>query len=447
MNFLDSLVLPQSAEHIELLHYMLMLILFLFIPFISIEFGGTFLSLLYKRKAVKYGNELYLKFAKDIIDTVTINKSVGVILGIMPLLTIIIIFAQLLHKSGVMTVSILSMSLLFEIVGLILIYSYKYSLSFNNIFDSLKNVNISDPSVDEDIKKLSRGTFNLSVKAGRYGFLFLLAAIWLFVSGFTLALYPGSWENQNIFSVIFSAAALIRLLSFASAALALTGGTILFVFFYWDGGKQNLNPEYSDYVKTQSIKVTFSFSILIPLFIFINLIFLPVTAVSGFIFLLAVIGMLLLFLAYHYLYAMIRNGELRFSGHLFFALLFSIIAIIVQDQLAMGNATELQSKKLSSEYEVHLAELKGTDAGVEKLNGKEIYDVRCAACHRFDVKLVGPAHKDVLPKYEGKLNQLVAFIRNPVKVDPAFPPMPNPGLKPQEAQAVAEYLLEEMKKK
>jgi cytochrome c len=48
----------------------------------------------------------------------------------------------------------------------------------------------------------------------------------------------------------------------------------------------------------------------------------------------------------------------------------------------------------------------------------------------------------VLPKYAGNKEQLVAFIRNPVKVDPAYPPMPNPGLKPNEADAVAAYLLE-----
>ena len=48
---------------------------------------------------------------------------------------------------------------------------------------------------------------------------------------------------------------------------------------------------------------------------------------------------------------------------------------------------------------------------------------------------------DVLPKYDGKEAQLVAFIRNPGKIDPAYPPMPNPGLRPNEAEAVAEYLL------
>ena len=94
----------------------------------------------------------------------------------------------------------------------------------------------------------------------------------------------------------------------------------------------------------------------------------------------------------------------------------------------MTNATKNQSLVLSTEYDKILAELKG-DGTVAVLSGKEIYDVRCASCHKFEQKLVGPAHFDVLPKYVGKQAQLIAFIRNPVKVDPAYPPMPNPGLK------------------
>ncbi len=50
----------------------------------------------------------------------------------------------------------------------------------------------------------------------------------------------------------------------------------------------------------------------------------------------------------------------------------------------------------------------------------------------------------MIPKYAGKEAQLVAFIRNPVKVNPDYPPMPNPGLKPNEAKAVAKYLLDRL---
>jgi cytochrome c len=63
-------------------------------------------------------------------------------------------------------------------------------------------------------------------------------------------------------------------------------------------------------------------------------------------------------------------------------------------------------------------------------------------CHRFEEKLVGPALATVLPKYN--VESLKAYILNPVKVDPAFPPMPNPGLTPAQAAAVAAYELEHL---
>src|SRR5690554_3453548 len=133
MEFLDNLVLPQSSEHIELLHYMLILILFLFVPFISMVFGGTILSLIYEKKGMDEGNRLYLKFSKDIIGMLTINKSVGIILGIIPLLTSVLVFAQLLHKADVPTVSYLIASFFLTSIAIILIYTYRYSVSFKNI--------------------------------------------------------------------------------------------------------------------------------------------------------------------------------------------------------------------------------------------------------------------------------------------------------------------------
>jgi cytochrome c len=74
--------------------------------------------------------------------------------------------------------------------------------------------------------------------------------------------------------------------------------------------------------------------------------------------------------------------------------------------------------------------------------GKEVFETVCMTCHRMDERLVGPPLRIVLPKYEGKMEELVAFIRNPVKVNPEYPPMPNPGLPLADIRAVAAYLLQ-----
>ena len=107
----------------------------------------------------------------------------------------------------------------------------------------------------------------------------------------------------------------------------------------------------------------------------------------------------------------------------------------------MTTSTKFQSAALSEQFDKYYAELKGEGKTVQ-INAAELYQVKCGACHSWDKKIVGPPHKDVIPKYVGKEAQLVAFIRNPIKVNPDYPPMPNPGLKPAEAQAIAKYLLE-----
>ena len=74
-------------------------------------------------------------------------------------------------------------------------------------------------------------------------------------------------------------------------------------------------------------------------------------------------------------------------------------------------------------------------------NGEDIFNAKCSACHEFGVKKVGPAYKDVLPKYESDRAKLLSFVLNPQKMDPAFPPMPNQGLKPAEADSITAYIM------
>lgn len=442
MEFLDSLVLPQSSEHIELLHYMLMLILFLFIPFISIIFGGACISLYYRRKGVNESHPVYLKFAKDIIEMLTINKSMGIILGIVPLLTSVLVFAQLLHTADVSSVSYLTISFFLTSVGLILIYAYRYSLSFKNIFDSVKDFKTDDEDVKYEIAIFRKGNLSLSNKSGWYGITLLFSAMWIFVAALTLSTYPDKWGNESILYLLFSFEVLTRFLHFIAASFALSGAAILFGFFYWEGGRKNLSQDYSEFVRKTSVKISFTAALFQPFLLLINLFVLPGDALSASVFGYSFIALLLLFIAYHYLYAIIKESNVKYGGKVFYFILFALFALIITDQLAMANATKKHSAVLSNEFDQFLASLKGTEAGVEQLSGKEIYQVRCASCHQFDRKLVGPPHDEVLPKYEGKKEQLVAFIRNPVKVDPAYPPMPNPGLRPFEAEAVATYLLE-----
>jgi cytochrome c len=443
MEFLDKLVLPQSAEHIELLHYMQSLILILFIPFISVVFGGLIVSLYYRRKGLKFSDSKELTYAKDVIEFVTIKNSVGVILGIVPLFTSILIFAQLLHTAEVGTVGYLALSFLLITVGLIMTYVYRHSFTISRLFSTIGDTKLNNQVVDNDFEKLKNSSDTLASKNGRWAIVFLFAGIWFFIGALTTATNFSVLSFSGVFYLLISPKVLLNLLIFISLAFTLTGSAVLFGFLYWKEDKKP-DGDYLQFLKMKSAKIALYFAIPLPVLLAINIYSIPESFLSVSVFFYGIASLLLIFLALHLIYMILQHNKHNYSAALFFTVIFAVFALVIKDQMAMTNATATHSLVLSKQFDEILSELRGT-GGIEEISGKELYDVRCASCHRFDQVLVGPAHKDVLPKYVDNEAQLVAFIRNPVKVDPAFPPMPNPGLKPQEAQAVAKYLMETYK--
>lgn len=441
MEFLNNFVLPQSAEHIELLHYMLLIILFLFLPFISILFGGILLSVVYKNKAEKNNDNFYLRLSKDIAEITTINKSVGFIFGVAPIITAIIIYAQLLHNSAITNLNYLVISLIFVTVALIFIYSYKYSLSFNRILGIISDKNISDPFVVEDVNRLINESTSISRKAGSFGLFFLFIGIWFFITALTISSIYSAWNIDSFIGGLFSWQVLSRFIYYIFFSLSIAGGMVLFIFLEDEKTKHVKDEAYSLFVKQKVLRVTFFSAVFIPFFALLSLFGLPQSALTGTVFIYAIISLIFLFLGYHFLYLLTKEIKGTTAALLFFTLIFSVAAFIISDQKAMASSTQVHSAMLSAEFDKYFAELKGEGKTVT-INAAEIYQVKCASCHKWDQKLVGPAHMDVIPKYAGKESQLIAFIRNPVKVDPAYPPMPNPGLKPNEADAIAKYLLE-----
>src|SRR5690606_37920543 len=132
--------------------------------------------------------------------------------------------------------------------------------------------------------------------------------------GFSLAILSDRWESVSGLYSLFSLAVLARFIHFLITAFAITGGAILFAFFYWEGGK-TLDGEYHAFVKRTALRITFAAAFLQPLFLVINIVTLPQNALSGSVFGYAALSLILIFAAYHFLYAMIKEGHIKYSGH------------------------------------------------------------------------------------------------------------------------------------
>ncbi len=410
-------------------------------------FGGTFLSLFYRHKGHKENNKTYLLFSKDIIEVVTISKSIGIILGIVPLLTAVLIFSQLLHLGNTTAVVYLSVSFLLVIAALTLIYTYRYSTKFSSIFNSLNEIKVKDSSVMNEIAKLKESSTRVSHSSGIYGLILLFLSIWFFTSGVTIATFPKEWSEGSFLSILFSWQVLVRLVFFLIMAFAFTGGTVLFRYFYWEGGKKDLNDDYREFVRKTAVVHTLYPLLALPLFLAFILYSLPDAALSGSVFGYSSLALLLMFLTYNLLYSMIKNANVNHTGILYMTLIAIIMSLIIKDQLAIDNVTAEQSVILNNKYEEVMAQLTGEGSKPKAINGEDIFKNICSSCHAFDHKVVGPPYQQTMPKYEGKMDQLVAFILNPKQNNPGYPPMPNPGLRPDQAQAVAKYIMETYQEK
>jgi mono/diheme cytochrome c family protein len=143
--------------------------------------------------------------------------------------------------------------------------------------------------------------------------------------------------------------------------------------------------------------------------------------------------------------ASLRAPAPRYNAVAFVMVLAVFVLSSTYDVRAMANANrehavllEQQAEKERLEREAHIDQLIAEASGANV--GEETFNKVCMQCHRFNEKLVGPALAAKLPSYN--LETLKAFIANPVKKDPAFPPMPNPGLNTVQIEAVAKYVLE-----
>jgi cytochrome c551/c552 len=105
-----------------------------------------------------------------------------------------------------------------------------------------------------------------------------------------------------------------------------------------------------------------------------------------------------------------------------------------------------QSQPLTS----RLATLQGKPAAepqpkaepvVDLKHGEQVYNSVCSACHEWDKRKVGPPYNDVVPKYQGNVAELKAFIQNPHRINPDYPTMPNLGLSERDINDVAHFLL------
>lgn len=443
MDFLDNLALPQSQHHIELLSYMLMLTYIILMPYLALLLGSTFLSVLFNRKGRVYNNSIYIKFSKDLIDLVTINKSAAFALGIIPMVSVALGYTQLLSGSGTNVTENIIFSLILLVAALVSIYTYKYSFHMSSILDLVKLGDDSEDKIKKDFEVYRLKLNNLLLKSGPIGLIFLIIAIYIFIGSVQVASNSARWETDvAISNLIYSTETLIAFLYFISASLVITSIGVLYVLFRPGSEYRLKENNYTKYIKEFSLKTALIFTLVLPILYALSFTSIPKNALTYSAFGIVIFVLFFLLLLSILLYSMLKDSNLKFRTNAMFIVLILFSLIAVQEQTAFDTSSQLHAKTLVknyNEYQIAFKESMGIEAVV--ISGEDIFKGRCVACHSFDNKIVGPPYKETLKKYDGDLESLVNFIYSPTRINLDFPPMPNQGLKKKEAEAIAEYIV------
>lgn len=443
MELFNSIVVPVPGAHLTLINWLLATVLAIYFVYAGLILGSMLMSMFNNMRFKKTGEDFYQRLARDYANLFTSTPTLWFGGGMMPMLAALLIYSQLQSGLQTHTVSYMLVAFLFFSAGLAAIYVYKNSFNFMALFNKVGS------KIDVvEFKEEGHTANSIRQASGFWALLFLLAGSWIFNTAVAMGSNPEMLNNNSFFN-LFSFDNILRNIHFITAGLTLTGASYVYMKYQWEGGVHFGNVEYSSFAKKQNLSLALIFLIFQPLFIGLNSFRIQDSSNSMFSWIITALTFIIIFYVAHLFSLMNKNNSNQYIKYAFYLLIFSIGIGPLNDSINFQTTNHTNVVLLADNYESHRDEVeqaKKEEAGeMPEISGKEVYDTRCSACHKFDKKqLTAPAYNDVVPKYKDDLAGLVSFIEKPTKVNTEEYPqgMAALGLSPDELNAVAKYVLE-----
>lgn len=404
------------------------------ILFVDMMVGGVLLTLWFEIKGLK--NKDYDTLAHEISRTVTVNKSMAVVLGVAPLLAINTLYTVYFYSANALTGLMWIMIIPLVIVAFLLTYAHKYSWE---LLAGNKSLHL------------------LIIGAAALVFSFIP---FIFLTNVNLMLFPEKWGTVHGFlSAMMLPNVLPRYLFFMMATLAITS---LFLFWYFGRPGYDFESRFSGLTRYAIRKRFYSlaFGTLVLQVVLVGPILittLPARGISTTLIVTLLGGVVLLSPVLYWIWKGITATDERLLAKDF----NKVLAMMLVVTLVMGGGRHLYRenalaphKKLmaqrTAEYNemVRLAHQQAKVAqpvGVQAngtISGETVFQQNCSACHAKDVKVVGPPMQEMVAIYKANPDGLKNWVKAPGKKRPDFPQMPAfAQLSDQELTALADYIL------
>jgi cytochrome c551/c552 len=408
MDLLTKLILPPELSHITVVSGLTLFVTFIFTAFLALAMGSTALSLALR--------PLDQNLSRHVADVIPGKLRVWFALGVLPLATLAFQLGQTIQGTAYHITDCLAQIAPLALAGMLAMSLYRRNL--NRFF-------------------------------GAVGVLATLAFALPYVALLDRLNRPEMWPLiQPLAPDIYNIQGLSRAAVFLTGAMLVTGAGVLFINFIWAEKKLAADAPHAVALQNWALGLTLAGAFGLTATVVWDAAILPFGARSWSnlkfvlteVVLIWVVGLLTLNMLLH----QHRRRVLAVS-----VLAFVVFGIelgrqqvvwhtAISDKLALQRLNAQAAFALRGEAQ---EKRYASNLPVDPKFGEKVYNERCASCHAFDQKIVGPPHNSVLPKYVGAPDKLLEYILNPTKVDPNYPAMPKLGLSRREARAVADYLL------
>ncbi len=422
--------LPLPAPE-GLLEVLLIVSFLVHIIFVHLMVGGSLFSLICQIRGLKTPD--YEKLAYRIMQTVTVNKSLAVVMGVAPLLIINTLYAPQFYASSALIGDMWMAVIPLVTVAFLLAYVHKF---WWNHFINIPELHIGIAALETAL------------------FLFIPL---IFMTNVNLMLFPEYWPQvKGFFSAMLLPNVLQRYLHFVSAAVLLSS---LF-FVWWTGRKAFLQEAQFSQLRVIDVRRFFYafafgatiFQILTGLVVLATL---PVQGLSWRFTLLLMLGGATALPAIVWMWQNLTRPD-----HLLDDNFKKIIACFACTVIIMGIARHDYRENALADHKTAIAEKTANymaavkEAGEQAqlsakaqeskatIPGESEFNQNCAACHHATLPPVGPSVQEIKAIYVGDSAGIAAWTKSPGKKRPDSMNMPGfPHLSDDELAAISQYLL------
>jgi cytochrome c len=425
-----ALPLPLSRD---LLAFLLVVFFIVHIAFVNLMIGGSILTVFFEALGRKWPR--YDALSRQIALTVTVNKSMAVVMGIGPLLCINLLYTLPFYTANALTGHAWLLIVPLVMIAFLLTYWHKYTWDTWIGPSKLRHI----------------------LLGGFAAFLLLCIPI-IFLANINLMLFPDQWSKvRGFFSSLSIGNVYPRLFHFLMASVAITA---LFLAGWFGRKGFNTDKWIPGFTRPELRRFFYkvAFSVSVAQFVFGPLVLftLPATPGTGAMFTVVMIGAALAYVCVLLLFIEMKTSDAKI-GRLYWPII-SLFACVVG---CMGTGRHLYREARLEPYQemvsarqkrfqavVDVAKLKAaspTPAAGEPMvhPGKATYDNVCSGCHAYNSVRAAPPITEIQKLYLNNPQGIVIWTKAPGKKRPQFGPMPAFAMLGDEAlKNVAEYMLQ-----